>query len=144
METITRSQFVKGGALGVAAVASASFAAPLAAHADEAAPTEGKLPFEIAPEPIADDQISETKEAEIVIVGAGTAGLCAAVSAAEAGAKVVCFARRSGPVRRGGSTFAFHSKFREQMGLTEPVPADPYLKALAIDNQWNFDVDKWY
>ena len=140
MSTITRNQFVKGAALGAAALAVGTGTA----LADEAASAEGKLPFEIAPDPIADDQISEVKETEIVIVGAGTAGLCAAVSAAEAGAKVICFAMGSGPVGRGGSMFAFHSKFREQMGLTDPVPADPYLRAQAIHNQWNFDVDKWY
>lgn len=144
MHAITRSQFVAGAALGAAAVAGAGLAAAPQARADEATPAEDKLPFEIAPDPIADDQIAEVKEAEIVIVGAGTAGLCAAVSAAQAGAKVICFAMGSGPVGRGGSMFAFHSRVREQMGLTDPVPAEPYLKAQAIHNQWNFDVDKWY
>jgi len=45
--------------------------------------------FMKAPEPIADGSIKETKETDVVIVGAGMAGLCAAVSAAEAGAKVM-------------------------------------------------------
>lgn len=137
--TMTRSTFLKGAALGTAAVAGA---VPAAAFADEAAP-EAVPSFMIAPDPIADDQISEVKEADIVIVGAGTAGLCCAVSAAEAGAKVICFAMGSGPVGRGGSMFAWHSKFRESLGL-EPVQVDPYLKTQVIMNQWDFDVDKWF
>lgn len=44
--------------------------------------------FMKAPEPIADSAIKETKDAEIVVVGAGMSGLCAALAAAEAGAKV--------------------------------------------------------
>ncbi|MBR2834227.1 MAG: FAD-dependent oxidoreductase [Coriobacteriales bacterium] len=145
MANITRSQFVKGAAVGTAAVAAGAIAAP--ALADEAAITaetvSGKWAFEIAPDPIADDQISEVKEAEVIVVGAGTAGLCCAVSAAEAGAKVILFAMGSGPIGRGGSMFAFHSKFRESWGL-EPVNPDPYLKAQMIQNQWNFDTDKWF
>lgn len=145
MSSITRSEFIKGTALGTAAIAAGSIVAT--AGADEApltgADVQGKWAFEIAPAPIADDQIAETKEAEIVVVGAGTAGLCAAVSAAEAGAKVILFAMGSGPVGRGGSMFAFHSKFRASWGL-EPVNPEPYIKAQLIQNQWNFDTDKWY
>ncbi|MBQ1808560.1 MAG: FAD-dependent oxidoreductase, partial [Selenomonas sp.] len=45
--------------------------------------------FMKAPEPIADSAIKETKETDVVVVGAGMSGLCAAVSAAESGAKVM-------------------------------------------------------
>lgn len=84
--TMNRRSFVKmGGAAAVAAVA-----APAAAHADEAqeeTPAYGS--WKIAPEPVSEDSIVDTVEAEIVIVGAGLAGTAAARAAAEAGANVV-------------------------------------------------------
>lgn len=45
-----------------------------------------------APE-IADDEIIETVETEILVCGAGTSGLFTACAAAEEGAKVVCLER---------------------------------------------------
>ena len=47
-----------------------------------------KMPWEIAPEPITDDQISETIDCDIVVCGAGIAGLPGAAFAAEQGANV--------------------------------------------------------
>ncbi len=102
-----------------------------------------KWAFEIAPEPISEDQITDTKEAEIIIVGAGTSGLCTAVAAAEAGADVIVFAMGSGPMARGGSNFAFHSKYRESLGL-EPVKPDTFIQEHMGQNGFNIDQDKWY
>lgn len=45
-----------------------------------------KWSFEIPPEAITDDQIVDTVEADVVVVGAGTSGLVVANTAAEAGA----------------------------------------------------------
>ena len=101
-----------------------------------------KWAFEIAPDPIGDDLIGETKEAEIIVIGAGTAGLSAAVSAAEAGAKVILFAMGSAPIGRGGSNFAFHSKFRESLKL-DPVPFFPYMRVQSAGNNFNFSQRKW-
>ncbi len=42
-----------------------------------------------APEPISDDQITETVSVDLVVVGAGTSGIPAALTAVEAGAKTV-------------------------------------------------------
>ena len=42
-----------------------------------------------APEKIPEEKITTRKEADIVIVGAGQAGTCAARAAAEAGASVI-------------------------------------------------------
>ena len=50
---------------------------------------EKKYSFETPPDPIAAKDIKETINADIVVAGAGPAGLAAAVSAAEKGAKVV-------------------------------------------------------
>ena len=56
----------------------------------EGASLQGEEPaFMKAPSPIDESSIKETKEADIIVVGAGMSGLCAAASAAESGAKVM-------------------------------------------------------
>lgn len=143
MSDLTRKQFLKTG-IAVGTIGTfVTATVPVSADEHQVSSADDRPAFAIAPDPIADDQITQTEEAEVVIVGAGTAGLCCAVSAAEAGAKVILFAMGSGPVGRGGSNFAFHSKFRESLGL-EPVKADPYLKHQVAGSFYNFDVDKWY
>lgn len=74
MSEITREQFLKKSALGVAAVtATAAGAGAMSAAADEAS----------------EQQFDH--EADVVIVGAGGAGLMACVTAHQAGASVLCF-----------------------------------------------------
>ena len=104
--------------------------------------TQKKWSFEIPPAPIADEEISETKEAEIIIVGAGTAGICTAISAAQAGASVIMFAMGSGPVGRGGSIFAVNSKYMEERGIAplSPIEMRYELKATGYD----VDANKWF
>ena len=80
---------------------------------------ERKWSFEIPPEPVADDDIAETITHDIVIVGAGMAGLCTAVSAAEKGADVVVFSASTKPISRGGSNHAIGSK-RSSVSITLP------------------------
>jgi succinate dehydrogenase/fumarate reductase flavoprotein subunit len=159
MEGIDRRLFLKGaavGALGIVASgtiagcaengtpasAAASSAEAGASHITAEQATK-KWAFEIPPDPIPEADISETKEADIIIIGAGTAGLCAANTAVEAGASVILFAMGSGPVARGGSNFAFHSKYRESLGL-EPIKPFPYIYNNLATNAFNVDQDKWY
>ena len=54
-----------------------------------------KYDFEIPPEPIPEDEITDTKETEIVVIGSGTAGLICANSAVENGAKVILISASS-------------------------------------------------
>lgn len=88
--------------------------------------TEGmpKWSFMIPPEPIADDQIAETIENDIIVVGGGMSGFTTAVSAAEQGAKVTLFSAASAPISRGGSNYAKNSKVMEELGIEpfDPVP----------------------
>lgn len=143
---LDRRSFLKGTAAAASAVAASG---AISAMADEAAPAvlnhdsvDGKWSFEIPPEAIGDDQIAETREAEIIVVGAGTAGLVCAVAAAEAGGKVILFAKGAGPIGRGGSNFAFHSKYRESLGL-EPIKFRPFYKTQMLTNSLNIDQAKW-
>ena len=118
---ISRRNFLAG-----AGVAAAVAGGAVSALADEAASTEteaaeaapastsgtiitretlenGTWSFMVPPEPVADDQIAETKTHEIVVVGSGAAGLCCAVAAAEQGADVIVFSAGTKPISRGGS-----------------------------------------
>ena len=83
-----------------------------------------KWSFEVAPEPIPEDQIAETIEDDIIVVGAGMAGMCTAASAAEAGGSVTLFSASSTPISRGGSNFSAYNKVIEEYGIEklDPVP----------------------
>lgn len=79
--------------------------------------SEAEWTFQIAPDPIAETDIAETIEAEIIVVGAGTSGLVTAVAAAEKGADVVLFSASKAPCSRGGTNHAVNSKIMEREGL---------------------------
>ena len=125
MQNVTRRNFLAG-----AATAAATAAVATTALADTAADTasnvitretleQGTWSFMVAPEPIADDQIKETKTHEIVVVGSGAAGLCCAVSAAEQGADVIVFSAGTKPLSRGGSFQAIGSKYQAEHGIED-------------------------
>ena len=89
--TLNRRSFITGAAAGAAAIAAAA-AVPAAtqAHADEAA-ADAKPAYPAwlgEPPVIADGQIAQTVEADIVVVGGGNAGVMCACAAAEGGATV--------------------------------------------------------
>ena len=121
--TLSRRSFVAGSAFAAGAAA-ASCVAPVLA--DEAAETtEGEaagpqLPsFLEAPEPIADDQISETYDADVVVVGMGLAGVAAARTAAEAGLKVVSIERSSDVNARSSQFSCFNCDAAREMGIED-------------------------
>jgi len=120
MSDISRRQFLKGAVAGVVSASAINFI-PAMAEDDSvmtaAKSLETKWSFEIAPNPIPDDQIAEVIEDEIIIVGAGMSGLTTAYSAQVNGASVTLFSGSSGPISRGGSNFAAYSKVVEARGL---------------------------
>lgn len=149
--SMNRRDFLKAtvaaGAASAAGVALAS--SPTIAVADEGASEavtsdilNQKWSFEIPPEPIADDAIAEVIEADVIVVGAGIAGLVTANSAAEEGLNVVLISASKGPVSRGGSNNAVYSKAMEAAGLPR-TPAWQYLKEIFYSS-CNVDSKKWY
>lgn len=91
---ISRRDFLKGSA----AVAAAGLLGACTANSESSQDTQQTeqqpeapktLKWNEAPEKIAEDQIKETLQTEVLVVGAGGAGLMAAAGAAEEGAKVV-------------------------------------------------------
>jgi fumarate reductase flavoprotein subunit len=81
--------------------------------------------------------MSESIKADVVIMGSGATGLSAAVSAAQAGAKVVCFEKRnviggSGNFFQG--TFAVRSHFQRE--IFETYSTDQAFKYIMEYSHW--------
>lgn len=103
---------------------------------------DARYSFEDVPSPIADDEIQETVEADVVIVGAGPSGLVTALSAVEQGLDVVVFAQSGDVVARGGSNAAVSSTYLKELGLKGVTPR--FLLAQLAQSGFNVDVDKWH
>lgn len=115
----SRRTFIKGAALSTAGLASAGM---LPGCGSEETPpatpdaTEASEPgFLKAPEAISDSQIKSTVNADVVVIGAGMSGLCAAMSAAEEGAKVVILEKTERVNFRGNDYGTIGSKMQKQI-----------------------------
>lgn len=124
------------GSVGGATAAGAS------ADLQTAETVQRQWSFEVPPEPIADDDIAEVVEAEIVVVGAGTSGLVTAASAAEEGAKVIVVSASTKPVARGGSNNAVFCTAMEREGFERLTPFMFQKEIFYAGNQ--VDEAKWY
>ena len=152
---ISRRSFLKGtasAAIGAGAVVALGGCAPQS-ESSKAAATDGTAAmnagrwnepwsFEIPPEPIPEESIAETIEADLVVVGAGTSGLVTANAAAEAGLNVVVVSASEKPVSRGGSNGVIYCKTFERDGLERIDPSmlekEIYCTANKVDQK------KWY
>jgi fumarate reductase flavoprotein subunit len=74
--------------------------------------------FEIEPPPISADEIKETLTTDVVVVGAGTSGKAAALSAAKAGAKVIQIDKHVTYRWSGGIIAAIDSRLQRKLGIT--------------------------
>ncbi len=124
---LSRRGFLKSAGLAAAAsgllVGCGPKAAPEEAAETQAPPVaeapEGiaKPSFEVSPPPIPAEQIKETLSADVVVVGAGVAGLMAALGAAETGAKVIVLEKSATFNARGGHNAALGSKLQKADGI---------------------------
>ncbi|PKU26112.1 FAD-dependent oxidoreductase [Telmatospirillum siberiense] len=121
----SRRDFLKGSLVaGVAGVASAAGVAGVAAaatpapDAQKAAAVSAKPSWENPPEPIPESQIKSTVTADMVIIGAGIAGLVAAHAASEQGAKVVVLEKFRTFSVRGKDNAAVNTKVQKAAGYT--------------------------
>lgn len=125
MTGISRRNLLKGAAFSAAGVAALGLAgcAPQteATKADAALAETGetaKHTWEVKPEPIAADQISQTVDTEVLVIGGGYSGSCCALSAAENGAKVILVEKDAVLNGHGvGGTGAIASRALDDLGL---------------------------
>lgn len=121
--SVSRRSFLAGmGLLGVTAGAGAGLVACSPSPANESSGSSqsspegaGRHSWDVAPAPIED--IVETIEADIVIVGAGMAGMNTAAAAAINGANVVVLERTEQYQVRGTDNAAVGSKFQIENGM---------------------------
>ena len=113
-----RRGFLKGAvASGVAGIAASS---PL--RGAQKAPPECRPSWETPPPPIPAGEIKSTVTTEVVVVGAGIAGITTALSAAEGGAKVIVLEKMKKYSARGYDIAAVDSRLQKKMGITIDVP----------------------
>lgn len=112
--------------LGVGGVAAATLAAgALAGCSQPAAPSDSQTDgatansegYKTKPEPIADAEIAETIEADILVIGGGISGACAAATAAEEGKKVVVLQKAATALSHGSGAAAWNSKAQQELGI---------------------------
>lgn len=102
-----------------------------------------KWAFEIPPAPVPENEIKETRCADVVVVGEGFSGLCTALSALETGLSVTVVTGGTRPDGRGGSIFAAYSKAMERAGYPRQEVENFYLQEFA-SNAFQVDQRKWY
>jgi len=76
-----------------------------------------KTSFEVPPPPIPERDIKETINADVVVLGAGVAGLTAALSSAEAGASTILLEKGACYNYRGLHNAAIASRLQKQVGI---------------------------
>jgi len=86
------------------------------------------LPFLDAPDPIPDSEIAQVLDFDVVVVGAGAAGVPAALSAAEAGAKVAVLQKENIAISQGNSGTGI------DLENSNPAGVQALVSKLAKDN----------
>ena len=120
--SMNRRDFLKGAVLsgGLAAATNLTGCAPKAptehSVSDANQGASVKHSWEVAPDPIADEDIVETVDCDILVVGAGVAGLAAAEAATGEGAKVVLIEQADQASARGADNGACGSKLQDEWG----------------------------
>ncbi|PKO14921.1 MAG: FAD-binding dehydrogenase [Chloroflexi bacterium HGW-Chloroflexi-10] len=80
-------------------------------------PSDKKWDFENPPQSIPANKIIETLQADVVVLGAGLAGVCAAMAAAEKGAKVIVLEKREVSTFHGGWCGVVGSRRQKELGI---------------------------
>lgn len=160
---ITRRGFLQGAAItgGFVAAAGLAACAPEGAKggaekgatsaggspslSDTSAP-QGGAPWEQVPDPIDDAKIGETIDTEICVVGAGNAGVVAALAAAEAGAKVVVMQNKSTVNTQGTGASAYGTRRQKEQGLFVDCKSElQRLKSSQESGETNLDLlNLWF
>lgn len=119
---VSRRQFLAGAGIGAIGLAGAGLVGCSAKPADTVGAAAGEKvetswSWEKQPAAIPADEIKSTVDYDVVIIGAGLAGICAAMAAAEKGAKTVIIEKTDLPAARGGHITGFGTKVQREMGI---------------------------
>ena len=123
MLAFDRRSFVKGalvGAMGIGAAGLASGCSPAGSAAGTDAPDNAAVSvptWAAPPDPIEADRIVETKEYDVVVVGAGVAGGAAFMRASEGGAKAALVEKTSTFNARGMDNAAIGTRKQKEAGI---------------------------
>ena len=122
---VAKAGVTRRGFLGLAA-ASAVIAGSGIAGCSPAKPSETGADAEQAQTAIeiAESEIKETKEADVVVVGLGVAGVAAMRSAAEAGAHVIAVEKTSIANCRSSMFAAFNCDTARKLGIPDTDPTE--------------------
>lgn len=115
------------GALGLTGLA-AEAATPPAGEVAKSSDGGATLDFLPRPKPIADKDIAETLTFDVVVVGAGAAGVPAALSAAENGASVAVIQKHPMPVSQGNTGSGI------DLATSDPAGVEALVSKLMADN----------
>lgn len=118
--SVSRRSFIGGGALAAVGLAAGSLVAcspgsssNSSSNSNTAAETTD---YKAAPPAIADSDITETIEADVVVIGGGISGAVAAATAAEEGKNVVVLQKAEIAISHGAGAAAWNSKAQQENG----------------------------
>lgn len=124
--SVSRRRFVASTGVAVAAGATAhAFLNPQAAQANSGVETDipdSTPSFFVKPDPITD--ISKTYNYDVVVVGAGAAGVCAALSANESGVKVALLQKESVAISQGSGGSGIVLETSDPAGIEALISAE--------------------
>ncbi len=116
---IRNTGFIAGGTILSGGIAN-PFGATKTSEAKEIeaiSETTGKCKFEIPPPPIPEKDIKEEITSDVVVLGAGIGGLCAALSAAQGGAKTILLEKTKNITVHGAWIGAVGSRLQKKKGF---------------------------
>jgi len=123
---LSRRSFLKTAAALGAGAGIVSACAPKVVETPVPTPDSTQPPAEtksdtpsylIPPAPISAGQIKETVDADVVVVGAGMSGCCAALAAQQSGAKVAVLQKGPMVLTNGAGVAAWNSKVQKENGI---------------------------
>lgn len=143
-----RSFLAAGSAVAFAGAASLAGCAPQGAAADEEGQTasspsvdEGRTAaasWETAPAAVPEAEIKETKAFDVVVVGAGMSGVCAALAAAEGGA-TVAVVQKGDMVLTHGTAFSAINTTDVLAAGNEPMDVEAMMTQFNLNNSNNIN-----
>ena len=101
-------------------------------------PDKGTWSWDVIPEDIPADQIAETVDTGVLVIGAGLAGCCAAIAAAEEGAQVTLIEKTETDTvcGRGLDIAAFHTRKQQELVEQGLMEEPDYRQAIRRWVQW--------